>query len=181
MSECEFLIRNNPSLALLSAAAIAGQLDSEVRIDWSFDGCFAFEEAINCLPMYVKRKLDRVALKVRQSQWLGMSPEERATIGRLPTSTEDECEAFRQSVRDLLWGYGTAPLVLAPSTAQAADAPAEVPESVVESARELGVFLSQEKWTQLNATQRYALTKLVDPSKRNKRAKALMEFLGETL
>ena len=86
MSECESLICNNPSLALLSAAAIAEQLGSEVRTEQPLDGRFAFEEAIDCLPMHVKRKLDRVALRIRRTQWLGMSPEGRGVIGRLPAS-----------------------------------------------------------------------------------------------
>jgi hypothetical protein len=81
-------------------------------------------------------------------------------------------------VRDILRGHGSEPIELPPDAALQADAPAEVPASVVASACAIGIILNQEKWAKLSATQRYALTKLIDPAKTNKRRRALAEFLS---
>ena len=48
-------------------------------------------------------------------------------------------------------------------------------EFVVESGT-TGFLLDQSKWSTLDEEQRYALTKLLDPGKRNKRMRALAEF-----
>jgi hypothetical protein len=68
---------------------------------------FAFEAEINCLPMYVKRSLDRLALKIGHSQWLLMTEQERLSIGQLSTATREDREFARRSIRNILNRYGT--------------------------------------------------------------------------
>ena len=41
---------------------------------------FAFEAGSDCLPMSVKRKLDRLAIKIGRDQWLGMNSDEKTSI-----------------------------------------------------------------------------------------------------
>jgi hypothetical protein len=142
---------------------------------------FAFEAEINCLPMSVKRKLDRVALKIGRKQWLGLRPEERMAISHLPSKSKEECEALRIFIRGVLARNSTEPISLPEAVGQLADPPVEVPVAVIESAREVGFLLDQQKWSKLDDDQRYALTKLIDPAKKSKRARALAEFFSGAL
>jgi hypothetical protein len=68
---------------------------------------------------------------------------------------------------------------LTQAVAQLADPPREVPAAVIESAREVGFSMDQRRWSKLDDDQQYALTKLIDPSKKRKRARALAEFLQD--
>ena len=144
------------------------------------DRRFAFEAEIGCLPMYVKRTLDRLAVKIGRAQWLAMTDEERESIGQLSTASKADCEIAKGLVRGILHRYGTEPTLLPPAVEQYADPPVEVPAAVIESALEVGVVLNQEKWSKLDTDQQYALTKLIDSGKKNKRKRALMEFFGDT-
>jgi hypothetical protein len=139
---------------------------------------FAFEAGIDCLPMYVKRKLDRVALKISRDQWLGMSPEERNVIAQLPAERQDECLVLKKLVCDVLANHGAEPVCLPDTVRRMAQPPANIPAAVSQSAREVGVLLDQAGWSRLTGDQRYALTKLVNSGKKAKRTKALKEFLS---
>jgi hypothetical protein len=152
--------------------------DHDSRNIQQMDRPFAFEAEINCLPMYIKRVLDRIALKIGRAQWLAMTSEEQHSIGQLRPATKEDCETARALVRAILHRYGSEPTVLPQSVERFADPPIEAPAEVIESAREVGVSLNQQRWSELNANQRYALTKLVDPAKKHKRKRALAEFLG---
>jgi Conserved nitrate reductase-associated protein (Nitr_red_assoc) len=92
---------------------------------------FAFEKSINnsldCLPMSVKRKLDRVALKIGRDQWLGMKAEERKTIWNLPAETEQECETLILFIRKVLAGHRTEARPLPEMAARLSEPPLEVP------------------------------------------------------
>ena len=68
---------------------------------------------------------------------------------------------------------------LTQTVVQLADPPREVPAAVIESAREVGFSMDQTIWLKLDDDQQYALTKLLDPGKKRKRARALAEFLQD--
>jgi hypothetical protein len=143
------------------------------------DRRFAFEAEIGCLPMHVKRTLDRLAVKIARAQWLAMTDEERVSIGQLSTASKADCEIAKGLVRDILHRYGSEPTLLPPTVERYADPPVAVPATVIESAFEVGVVVNQEKWSKLDTDQQYALTKLIDSGKKNKRKRALIEFFGE--
>jgi hypothetical protein len=140
---------------------------------------FAFESGSDCLPMSVKRKLDRLAIKISREQWLGISSDEKTSISNLPCNSKYECETFRSFIDDLLAKRGMQATTLTQTVAQLADPPCEVPAEVIESAREVGFSIDQTRWSKLDDDQQYALTKLIDPSKKRKRARALAEFLQD--
>jgi len=140
---------------------------------------FAFEAGSDCLPMSVKRKLDRLAIKISREQWLGMSSEEKTSISNLPCNSKNEYENFRSFIDDLLAKRGMQATTLTQTVAQLADPPFAVPAEVIESAREVGFSMDQTRWSKLDDDQQYALTKLIDPSKKRKRARALAEFLQD--
>jgi hypothetical protein len=143
------------------------------------DRRFGFEADTKCLPMYVKRTLDRLKLKIGRAQWLAITDQERLAIGRVSAEGEADCLGAQELVRGILRRYSTEPVLLPASVERSADPPAEVPAVVTESAREVGFIVDQERWSKLDSDQRYALTKLVDSGKQDKRKRALIEFLGE--
>ena len=194
MSKIEILESNNASLKLSASTATnedkgadaksnqpSGPADvtnnQENRDAQRMDRRFPFEAGSNCLPMYVKRTLDRLAVKIGHSQWLALTDEERTSIGQL--ATEEDREVATELIRDILSRYGTEPTLLPGTVEQLANPPLKIPEAVVESAREVGVLLDQEKWSKLSIDQRYVLTKLLESGKKNKRKRALLEFFGE--
>jgi hypothetical protein len=140
---------------------------------------FAFEAESDCLPMSVKRKLDRLAIKIGREQWLGMSSEEKTSISSLPCKSKEECETLRSFIDEVLARRGMQATTLTQAVAQLADPPREVPAAVIESAQEVGFSMDQRRWSKLDDDQQYALTKLIDPSKKRKRARALTEFLQD--
>jgi hypothetical protein len=144
---------------------------------------FAFEweiyQNLECLPMTVKRKLDRIALKIGRQQWVAMGRGERLAICHLPADTEEECAALSLFVTDLIKRQGAAPMILPESVRKLAAPPDELPDAVLTSARDAGFALDQHLWNGLDAEQRYALTKLTDVGKKNKLARALAEFFPE--
>ena len=138
---------------------------------------FAFEAGSDCLPMRVK--LDRLAIKIGRDQWLGMSSDEKTSIANLPCNSKDECKTLRTFIDDALARRGLQATTLTQTVVQLADPPREVPAAVIESAREVGFSMDQTIWSKLDDDQQYALTKLLEPGKKRKRARALAEFLQD--
>ncbi len=145
---------------------------------------FAFEadlyETLECLPMAVKRKLDRIALKIGRKQWTAMGQGERLAICHLPAESKEECETLRLFILEAVARQGTEPVSLPESVRQLSEPPREIPAAVAESARAVGFLIDQQKWTSLDADQRYALIKLIDAGKKRKRSRALAEFFPES-
>jgi hypothetical protein len=144
---------------------------------------FSFEDEIHqnlgCVPMAVRRKLDRVGIKISLAQWQALGFGERLALCHLPVSSDDECEAVRIFANEAVTarsGSGVKPLAQA-SRAQA-NPPPQPPPTLVEHARVEGFTLNQPAWDRLDDDQRYALIKLGDndlPS--HNLPAALAEFL----
>ena len=60
---------------------------------------FNFEDEVHhslaCVPMAVRRKLDRVGVKVSLEQWQALAQYERLAICHLPTDSDEERETVR--------------------------------------------------------------------------------------
>src|SRR5438477_6830856 len=112
---------------------------------------FAFEadlyHTLECLPMAVKRKLDRIALKIGRKQWTAMSQGERMAICHLPAESKEECEALRLFIFEAIARQGTEPVSLPEAVRRLAEPPREIPDAVTESARDVGFLIDQQKWT----------------------------------
>ena len=165
-----------PKGVAMSKSQVLTSNDNSVK---PTDRRFGFEADTECLPMYVKRTLDRLKLKIGRAQWLAITDQERLAIGRVSTESEADCLSAQELVRGILRRYSAEPELLPASVERSTDPPAEVPAVVTESALEVGFIVDQEQWSKLDADQRFALTKLVDSGKQNKRKRALIEFLGE--
>jgi hypothetical protein len=126
---------------------------------------FKFEDevhqSLSCVPMAVRRKLDRVGVKISLAQWQQLGRGERLAICHLPVADAAECDAVRifidEAVRNRC-GVGTKELPA--EIRRAAEPPANPSATLVERAGALGVALGQADWDRLDADERYALIKL---------------------
>lgn len=143
---------------------------------------FKFEdemhESLQCVPMAVRRKLDRVGLKIGLEQWKSLDRGERLAICHLPVASAEECDGLSEFIREAMQRrFGVEPKVLTDAQRASADPPASPPDRVVKHARAQGFDLSDAVWTRMDADERFALMKMGDadtPS--HNLAAALKEF-----
>jgi hypothetical protein len=126
---------------------------------------FDFEEdiycSLDCVPMTVRRKLDRVGLKIGLAQWQALGMGERLAVCHLPADLPDECDAIRLFITEAVKRVsGVDPKELPQAERRLADPPRELPTSLARDAETAGVALTQAMWDQLDDDQRYLLTKL---------------------
>ncbi len=146
---------------------------------------FRFEgeiySSLNCLPMAVRRKMDRAGIKMSLAQWQKLTRAERLAICHLPAETDDELEVMRAFVGEaVLARSGSAPGVLGLGMRGIAEPPAAPPARLVERARSLGFELREAEWDALDDDARYALIKLGDGAEPGLNFQAaLTELLGD--
>jgi hypothetical protein len=145
---------------------------------------FQFEDEVHqnlgCVPMAVRRKLDRIGLKVSLAQWQALSLGERLAACHLPVASADECEALRTFLDEAVRARSGASAKPLPEAARGdADPPAAPPPLLITNARAEGVELDQSRWDGLDADQRYALLKLgAGPQCSHNFGAALREFFN---
>jgi hypothetical protein len=143
---------------------------------------FKFEdemhESLQCVPMAVRRKLDRVGLKIGLEQWKALDRGERLAICHIPTDSGEECDALALFIREtMVRRFGVEPKQLSDAARASAEPPAAPPNQLVAHAREAGFNLSSPTWTRLDADERFALMKMGDLAKPSHNlAAALREF-----
>jgi hypothetical protein len=143
---------------------------------------FNFEEdiycSLDCVPMTVRRKLDRIGLKVHLAQWQALGQGERLAICHLPVDQPDECAAMREFIIEVVKRTcGVKPGDLSPQQRMAAEPPKLVPPPLVADAESAGSALTQAMWDRLDGDERYMLTKL--ERRGDKLAIALRELFVE--
>jgi hypothetical protein len=126
---------------------------------------FKFEDEVHhslaCVPMAVRRKLDRVAVKVSLEQWQALAQHERLAICHLPTESDEERGVLRIFLEETVRARsGAATKALSEDVRRSAEPPVAPPERLVENALTAGITLSQAVWERLDADERYALIKL---------------------
>jgi hypothetical protein len=143
---------------------------------------FRFEdemhESLQCVPMAVRRKLDRVGLKISLEPWKALDRGERLAICHLPTNSPEECDALATFIREaMLRHFGTEPKALNEAQRASAEPPPSPPEVLISRAREAGFDLSDSTWSRLDADERFALMKMgADSKPSHNLAAALKEF-----
>jgi len=144
---------------------------------------FNFEDEIHqslsCVPMAVRRKLDRIGLKIGLEQWQQLSRGERLALCHLPVESAEEQDVARLFMQEAVHNRcGGVVKELPEEMRRSADPPPTPPAAVVEHARAAGITLGQPEWARLDDDERYALIKLgggAQPS--HNLAAALHEFL----
>src|SRR5579863_3802013 len=65
---------------------------------------FNFEDEVHqslaCVPMAVRRKLDRVGVKVSLEQWQALAQHERLAVCHLPTDSDEERDTVKTFVEE---------------------------------------------------------------------------------
>jgi hypothetical protein len=143
---------------------------------------FKFEdemhESLQCVPMAVRRKLDRVGLKIGLEQWKSLDRGERLAICHFPVDSAEETEGLSVFIREAMKRrFGVEPKTLTEAQRASAEPPSSPPGRVVANARAAGFDLSAGAWSQLDDDERFALLKMGDaetPS--HNLAVALKEF-----
>src|SRR5260370_42685458 len=107
---------------------------------------FKFEdemhESLQCVPMAVRRKLDRVGLKVGLEQWKALDRGERLAICHIPADSGEECEALAVFICEaMMRRFGGEPKQLADSQRGSAAPPGSPPGPLVSHARGVGFDL----------------------------------------
>ena len=145
---------------------------------------FKFEDEIYgslyCVPMAVRRKLDRLGVKIGLKQWQTLGRGERLAICHLPAESEEEADALKLFIQETVQSRSGEPPRSIPDTDRiAADPPPDPPPTLVEHLGALGVALDRTAWSRLDSDERYALVKLGGGKQHSHNLKAAAtEFLG---
>ena len=134
---------------------------------------FAFEDdfvaSLRCVPMAVRLKLDRCAIKLSLRQWSRFTREDRQALLDAPCHTDAETAVYRARLVELIVlraREDAKPLTDVPIALwEASDA---TPPVVATYARSVGVAPpDQGQWRSLTELQRFALVKLTRDSHDN--------------
>lgn len=145
---------------------------------------FKFEDevhqSLSCVPMAVRRKLDRIGVKLSLDQWQHLTRNERLAICHLPVESGEEREATRSFIEEAVLTRSKSPAKALPEEVRrSADPPMEPPADLIELARVNGMAIGQAEWERLDSDERYALLKLSSGAKPSHNfAAALREFLS---
>ena len=139
-----------------------------------------FAGALYCIPMAVRRKLDRCGVKVSLKQWNRFPLEEREQLVAQGCETQDEVEAYARSVVTLIeTRTQDAPQLVDKDAGLEWNDTAQVPARLIDYADDLEVHpptLSQ--WAALTPLQRFALFKLTRPGHSNDNFLPAMKEFG---
>jgi hypothetical protein len=143
-----------------------------------FDFEADYVQALRCIPMQVRYKLDTCGIKLKLAEWNRFNPEERQTLVERPCTSPEAVQAYVDKLQALVQHYTGQPA----STLSIDPDPAwldltTIPASVHEKAIAVGVTLTLDQWLHLTPLERFALIKLSRPSHENSNfLPALKEF-----
>ena len=148
----------------------------------TFINYFQFEAdfvgSLQCIPMIVRMKLDNCGVKLKLTHWNQFSKLERQTLVDMPCTTKSQRQNYHQFLQNLVTVYTGQPakeLAIDPNPPWLVET--EIPQSVQTKAKECGVNIPLEQWSDLTPARRFALIKLSRPSHENKNfIPALKEF-----
>jgi hypothetical protein len=127
-----------------------------------------FVQSLRCIPMQVRYKLDTCGVKLKLSHWNHFSQAERQAFVEMPCTTENEIQAYRESLQQLILKQtGSLPgdVPIEPHPAWMNET--EIPTTIQEKAQEFGVTVTPQQWATLTPVQRFVLIKLSRPSHEN--------------
>jgi hypothetical protein len=138
-----------------------------------------FVDALRCIPMSVRYKLDTCGVKLKLDAWNRFSPSDRQTLVDLPCQSTEEVQAYHDHLHQLIvqqTGIAATDLPIDANPAWLKEL--DVPDSVVQKATEMGQHVSLEQWRSLPPLQRFALIKLSRSSHENRNFIPAMQEFG---
>jgi hypothetical protein len=111
------------------------------------------------LPLDLRRKLDRIGVKLSLKSWLVFSIEERTVLCHLSCDSLEESRVFTAYLEFLCRRYDAATIEATEPLADLLWEPSIVPSSVAEKSAALGCAITLDQWRSWQAHERYALYK----------------------
>jgi hypothetical protein len=120
-----------------------------------------FVEALRCVPMTVRLKLDTCGIKLKLAEWHKFSREQRTALVDMPCQSDPEVQAYREHLQQLVLACtGNTPTELTIEPHPEWVNNTAVPASVQEQTQALNVPFRLDQWVKLTPLQRFALIKL---------------------
>ncbi|MDZ4709701.1 MAG: nitrate reductase associated protein [Saprospiraceae bacterium] len=144
--------------------------------------CFDFEkefivQAIQCIPMIVRYKLDTVGIKLSLAQWSRFSWFDRYQLSILACREKNEFKQYEIFLIELLKHHGWFELTRLPLIGRMPDIPAGILDLLNERLMDLGHQIDEAQWKDLTDLERFALSKLIRKDHESKNLiPALVEF-----
>ncbi|MGM3305630.1 nitrate reductase associated protein [Anabaena sp. WFMT] len=137
-----------------------------------------FVDALRCIPMLVRYKLDTCGIKLKLSDWNQMTLSERATLVQLPCATETEIQFYQEYLQKFVLDHTGIPATRLPIDPLPPWIDATtVPLSIQDKAQEIGITITLQQWLGLTPLQRFALIKLSRSGHENRNfSRAMTEF-----
>ncbi|MEA5533457.1 nitrate reductase associated protein [Crocosphaera sp. XPORK-15E] len=137
-----------------------------------------FVDALHCIPMIVRFKLDTCGVKLKLVHWNQFTPEERKVLVVMPCETPKESQEYKDFLQALITDKTGSPAGELPIDSNPFWLDDKtIPDQVQEKAAEFEINLSLEQWEKLTPIQRFALIKLSRSSHENRNFyPALQEF-----
>ena len=127
------------------------------------------EEGLRCIPMVVRYKLDTAGIKLKITEWVKFSTEEKIELALIHCENEEEIKRYHEYVMKLVQLYtGEEPTLLSVDINPAWADTKTIPEELQTKAKEFIKELTVEQWKSLTRLQRFALLKLCRPGHENK-------------
>jgi len=144
---------------------------------------FAFEEDfveqnIRCIPMIVRFKMDAAGIKLKLSEWSKFTTNEKIQLAIMACTTKEEAGLYHDFLAGIVKSHTDHPATPLVIDHDPPWHPKEdIPEPVLERAKEHACNMDIEDWSKLTNLQRFALLKLCRTGHESKNfIKALQEF-----
>jgi hypothetical protein len=137
-----------------------------------------FVEALRCIPMIVRCRLDTCGIKLKLHQWNLLTLADRQLLVDHPCESAAQIAAYRSALQEMIQSRtGDTATDLAVEANPAWQDGTQIPESVGEKARSESVTFTLDHWAALSTLQRFALIKLSRSAHENRNfLPALREF-----
>ncbi|MBF2036896.1 MAG: nitrate reductase associated protein [Leptolyngbyaceae cyanobacterium T60_A2020_046] len=142
-----------------------------------FDFEAEFTDALRCIPMLVRFKLDTCGVKLKLEHWHRFTQAERQELVDRSCDTPEAAEAYRDRLQTLVAHYMGTPAKTLPINPDPPWGCNSLPEQVLQEAARHHHTLTADQWQQLAPLQKFALIKLSRPGHENRNfLPALREF-----
>jgi hypothetical protein len=120
------------------------------------------EDNIRCIPMIVRIKLDAVRIKLKLSEWVKFSNQERLSLAQMPCDNDETIAAYHRFLSEIIKKHTQqeATFLSDEKLDLSWQNLEQLPTPIQKSAMEHRCNLTIKKWQQLTDLQRFALVKL---------------------
>jgi hypothetical protein len=138
-----------------------------------------FVDAMRCIPMAARLRLDRTGVKLKLNEWSKLDPDLRLALAQAPCASPAERAQWKANLMDAVKRVcGAAPSLLPEAVDEVWEDAGQAPAQVRAQASALGLSVPDEAWRALSPLQRFALVKLSRAGHENRNFPPAMEEFG---